>query len=145
MVQNITYSLWEGTKGRWLWLLTKLLLFCPVGLFSLLLHFFHFSYYTCLHVCSVASIVSDSLPLLNVAWQAPQSMGFSRQEYWSGLSCPPPEDLPNPGLPHCRWIIYQLSHQESPRIPEWVAYPFSSGSFWPRNKTRVSYFCNTTY
>ena len=32
-----------------------------------------------------------------VACQAPLSMGFSRQEYWSGLSCPPPGDLPNPG------------------------------------------------
>ena len=33
----------------------------------------------------------------------------------------------NTGLPHCRWIIYQLSHQGSPRILEWVAYPFSGG------------------
>ena len=32
-----------------------------------------------------------------VACQAPLSMGFSRQEYWSGLPCPPPGDLPNPG------------------------------------------------
>ena len=32
----------------------------------------------------------------------------------------------NPGLPHCRWILYQLSHKGSPRILEWVAYPFSS-------------------
>ena len=30
---------------------------------------------------------------------------------------------PNPGLLHCRWILYQLSHQGSPRILEWVAYP----------------------
>ena len=30
--------------------------------------------------------------------QAPLSMGFSRQEYWSGLLCPPPGDLPNPGM-----------------------------------------------
>ena len=29
---------------------------------------------------------------------APLSMGFFRQEYWSGLPCPPPEDLPNPGI-----------------------------------------------
>jgi len=28
----------------------------------------------------------------------------------------------NPGLPHCRWILYQLSHKRSPRILEWVAY-----------------------
>ena len=34
----------------------------------------------------------------------------------------------NPGLPHCRRILYQLSHQGSPRILEWVAYPFFSGS-----------------
>ena len=30
--------------------------------------------------------------------QAPLSMGFSRQEYWSGLPCPSPGDLPNPGI-----------------------------------------------
>ena len=33
-----------------------------------------------------------------------------------------------PGLPRCRWILYQLSHKGSPRILEWVAYPFSRGS-----------------
>ena len=33
-----------------------------------------------------------------VARQAPLSMGFSRQEYWSGLPFPSPEDLPNPGI-----------------------------------------------
>ena len=33
-----------------------------------------------------------------VARQAPLSMGFSRQEYWSGLPCPPPKDLPDPGI-----------------------------------------------
>ena len=33
-----------------------------------------------------------------LASQATLSMGFSRQEYWSGLSCPPPGDLPNPGI-----------------------------------------------
>ena len=45
----------------------------------------------------------------------------------------------NPGSPHCRWILYQLSHNRSPRILEWVAYPFSSGSSWHRNQTGVSY------
>ena len=34
----------------------------------------------------------------------------------------------NPGLPHCRWILSQLSHKRSPRILDWVAYPFSSRS-----------------
>ena len=36
--------------------------------------------------------------LWTVAHQAPLCMGFSRQEYWSGLSCPPPEDLPHAGM-----------------------------------------------
>ena len=44
----------------------------------------------------------------------------------------------NPDLPHCRQILYQLSHKESPWILEWVAYPFSSKSSRPRNRTRVS-------
>ena len=113
--------------------------------------------------------------------------GFSRQEYWSGLPCPPLGDLPKPGIKprspalqvdslpsepprkpkntgmgslsllqrisltqelnqvllHCRWILYQLSYQgnpelpyyptRSPRILEWVAYPFSRGSSQPWN------------
>ena len=33
----------------------------------------------------------------------------------------------NPGLPHCRWILYQLSNEGNPRTLEWVAYPFSRG------------------
>ena len=44
----------------------------------------------------------------------------------------------NPGLPQCRRILYQLSHQGSRRILEWVAYPSSRGSSRPRNPTRVS-------
>ena len=43
----------------------------------------------------------------------------------------------NPSLPHCRQILYQLSHQGNPRTLEWVAYPFSSRSSQPRNQTRV--------
>ena len=44
----------------------------------------------------------------------------------------------NPGLLHCRQILYQLSHKGSPRILEWAAYPFSKGSSRSRNRTRVS-------
>ena len=36
--------------------------------------------------------------LWTVALQTPLSMGFSRQEYWSGLPCPSPGNLPNPGI-----------------------------------------------
>ena len=49
-----------------------------------------------------------------VAHQAPLSMGFSRQEYWSGLPFPPPGDLPNPGM-----------EPESPAFPA-LAYKFFS-------------------
>ena len=41
----------------------------------------------------------------------------------------------NPGLPHCRQILYQLSHKGSPITLEWEAYPFSRGSSTPRNWT----------
>ena len=44
----------------------------------------------------------------------------------------------NIGLSHWRWILYHLSHQGSPWILEWVAYPFARGSSWPRNWTGVS-------
>ena len=51
------------------------------------------------------------------------------------FSFPSPRDLPtqgsNPGLPHCKRILYQLSHKESPRILEWVAFFFSRGSSHP--------------
>ena len=46
----------------------------------------------------MASVVSNSVTLWTVACQAPLSMGFCRQEYWSGLPCPPPGDLPNPRI-----------------------------------------------
>ena len=117
-----------------------------------------------------------------VASQTLLSMGFPRQEYWSGLpflspgksevkvaqlclTLQPhglysPSNFPghntgvgslsllqgifptpgsNLGLPHCRQILSQLSHKGSPRIMEWVAYPFSRESYQPRNLTRVSH------
>ena len=46
---------------------------------------------------SVALVMSNSATLCTVAHQAPLSMGFFRQEYWTGLPCPPPGDLPDPG------------------------------------------------
>ena len=71
-----------------------------------------------------------------------QSMEFSRPEYWSGslslLQGIFPTQGSNPGLPHCRWILYQLSHKGSPRILECVASSFSRGSSPPRNQTGVS-------
>ena len=58
------------------------------------LHVERVRHYVSVLSCSVAS---DSVTLWTVARQAPLSVGFSRQENWSGLPCPPPGDLPHPG------------------------------------------------
>ena len=66
------------------------------------------------------SVVSESSTPWTVNRQAPLSMGFSRQEYWNGLPFPSPGIFliqgSNPGLLHCRWILYCLSHQGSPDV-----------------------------
>ena len=61
------------------------------------------SFSTCVHACvlSCLSHVQLFATLWTVACQAPLSIGFSRQEYWSGLPCAVPGDLPDQGLnPH---------------------------------------------
>ena len=69
-------------------------------------------------------------------WNSPgQNTGVGSLSLLQGIF--PTQGL-NSGLLHCRWILYQLSHQGSPRIMEWVAYPFFSRSSPPRNRTRVS-------
>ena len=52
----------------------------------------------CVGVCVSCSVVSDSLQSMDYTHQAPLSMEFSKQEYWSGLLFPPLEDLPDPGI-----------------------------------------------
>ena len=70
-------------------------------------------------------------------WGSPgQNTGVGSLSFPQGIF--PTQGL-NPGLLHCRWILYQLSHKGSPRILEWVAFPFSMGSSRPRNRTGVSY------
>ena len=54
--------------------------------------------HACVCVLSRFSHVQVFATLWTIAHQAPLSMGFSRQEYWGGLPCPPPGDLPNPGI-----------------------------------------------
>ena len=52
----------------------------------------------CAVLCLLLSRVRLFVTPWTVARQTSLSMGFSRQEYWSGLPCPPPGDLPNPGI-----------------------------------------------
>ena len=85
------------------------------------------------------SVVSHSLQPhgLYTPWNSPgRNTGLNSLSLLQGLF--PTQGL-NPDLPHCRQILYQLSHKGTPRILEWVAYPFSRGSSWPRNPTGV--FC----
>ena len=79
-------------------------------------------------------------PLLTC--QAPLSMGILQARILEWVVMTSSRDLPNPGIeprsPVLRWILYHLSHQGSPRMLEWVAYPFSRGSSRPRNPVKVS-------
>ena len=73
---------------------------------------------------------------LDSSWNSPgQNTGVGTLFLLQGIF---PIQRLNAGLPHCRWIPYQLSHKESPRILEWVAYPFSSRSSWTRSQTGIS-------
>ena len=77
-----------------------------------------------------------SLPVSSVHGDSPgQNPGLDCHALLQGIF--PTQEL-NPGLLHCRQILYSLSHQGSPRILEWVTYPFSRGTSWPRNWTRIS-------
>ena len=125
-------------------------------------------------------LVAQSYLIFAIPWtidcQAPLSMGFSRQEYWSGLPFPHLRDLPVQGsnlcvlhLLHCRCILWPLSHWGvcvkavqlcptlcnpmgytvyvilQPRILEWVIFPFSWGSFQPRDWTQVSHIAGRLF
>ena len=78
------------------------------------------------------------VPLFGIPWtvvyQASLSMGFSRQEYWSGLPFLSPGDLPNPGIkprsPTLQANSLPSGPLRKPKILEWVACLFSSGSSW---------------
>ena len=76
----------------------------------------------CLRACMLSRFhhVQLSVTPGTVAHQVLPSTGFSRQEYWSGLPCPPPGDLPNPGIEFASpaWQVdsLPLSHPGSPKI-----------------------------
>ena len=88
----------------------------------------HFS----IHLCESKSHSKSHVRLFATPWTV-QSMEYSKPEYWSSLLQGTfPTRGWNAGLLHCGWILYQLSHQGSPRILVWVAYPFSSRSSQPK-------------
>ena len=67
-----------------------------------------------------------------------QNTGVGSLSLFQGIF---PTQGSNPGFPHCRQILYQLSHKGSPRILEWVAYSFFSRSSQPRNQTGCLLHC----
>ena len=77
-----------------------------------------------LHACMLSQLgrVRFFVALWTIAHHIPLSMGFSRQEYWSGLPCSPPVDLPNPAI--------------KPVPPE---FPALSGRFFMTNATREAF------
>ena len=89
---------------------------------------FHLYYSLCACVLSHISRVQLFVTLWTVAYQAPLSMGFSRQEYWSGLPFPSPGDLPDPGIeamcPALQAGSLLLSHRESPILHVFTIKPF---------------------
>ena len=97
---------------------------------------------SCLTLCNP---MDCSLPGSSVHGDSPgKNTGIGCHALLQGIF--PTEGL-NPHLPHCRGFFYLLSHKGSPRLLEWVAYPFSKGSSQPRNWTRVSWiaggFCTS--
>ena len=88
--------------------------------------------YVCVHVCENCSVMSDSVRPhgLYSPWNSPgRNTGVSSLSLLQGVF---PTQRLNPGL-------YPLSHKGSPRILEWVSYPFSSRSSQPRNQTGALY------
>ena len=74
----------------------------------------------CVCVCTVVAdylqVMSDSVTPWTVALQAPLSMGFPRQEYWTGLPFSSPGDLPNPEIKYAcidRQVLYHRATREA--------------------------------
>ena len=127
---------------RWLLCPWHFLIIVFLFLFSMFVYIFSFQHYKILQAHLAwklkSLVMSDSLwpHGLYSPWNSPgQYTGVGSLSLLQGFF--PTQGL-NSGLPHVRRILYQLSHQESPRILEWVAYPFSKWSSQPRSWTGVS-------
>ena len=124
MPQNILY-VWRAFAATSLW-------YC-----------YHWAVTAAVERKSGCSVMPDCDPMM-VARQAPLSMGFSRQEYWSGLPWPFPGNLPDPGIEPGSPTLQGNSlpsepgkHQKTPL--HWAAIPFSRWSSQPRDQTWVSF------
>ena len=85
--------------------------------------------------CEKVKVKISCVRLYNLWNSRGQNTGVGSLSFLQGIF---PTQGSNPGLPHCRRFLYQMSHKGSLRILEWLAYVFSSGSSRPRNWTGVS-------
>ena len=100
---------------------------------------------TCVCMLSRFSHVQLLVTPCTVARQAPLSMGVTRQEHWSGLPCPPPEDLPDPGTepvsPELQMDSLLLSHRETQHLSDSQSNNFLPLILHLLYESLSSYFC----
>ena len=89
----------------------EILLFCYICFINILVQ-----------LISVTFIMSNFVSPWTAAWQAPLSMGFSKQEYWSGLPHPPPRELPDPGFQPASLVSLALAGRFFTTGTTWEAH-----------------------
>ena len=84
--------------------------------------------YMCMHA-EWLQLCPTIVTLWTVAHQAPLSLGLSRQEYWSGLPCPPPGDLPDPEIKPTFLLLLHWQEGSSPLTPPGKPkYPYAAAA-----------------
>ena len=77
--------------------------------------------------------------MLLCPWDSPgKNTGVSCNAFLQGIFS---TQGSNSGLPHCRWVLYCLSHQGSPKILEWVIYPSYRRNFLTQELNQVLLHC----
>ena len=91
------------------------------------------------------SCVQLSVILWTVACQAPLSMGFSRQEYWSGLPCPPPGDLLDQGIKPASLTSLALTGRFFSTCTTWEAFTICSQGLLSLDSQLCSFSSHGTF
>ena len=96
----------------------------------------------CMQSCF--SLVWLFATLWTIACQASLSMGFCRQDYWSGLPCPPPGDLPDPGIEPTSLTSPALARGFFTASTTWQAHWLGTRPYWKcwREQPENTYICN---
>ena len=97
----------------------------------------------CVHVFSCVQLFVTPRTILYTVRQAPLSMGFSRQEYWSGLPFPTLGDLPDPGMKPVFLVSPKLAGglftTESPGKPHILSYICTTAWSWLQSKEKIGW------